>query len=173
MRTSIAIAAILSSTLGACGSAKQAPPRAAAPPPPPAKAPDALATKSPSRSVVNISEDIRRACGITDADAHFAFDSAQVTSRDYPTLDSLVRCFTSGPLAKREMRLIGHADPRGDEEYNLALGGQRADGVKTFLVGRGLSSARAATTSRGEMEAKGTNEVTWAEDRRVDVLLAN
>ena len=173
MRTSIVVAAILSGTVGACGSAKQSPPRAAPPPPTLAETPDAWATKSPTRSVVNISEDIRRACGITDADAHFAFDSAQLTSRDYPTLDRLVQCFTSGPLAKREMRLVGHADPRGDEEYNLTLGGRRADGVKVFLVGRGLSGARARTTSRGEMEAKGTNEATWAEDRRVDVLLAN
>jgi len=173
MRTSIAVAAILSGTLGACSSTKQGAPPVAPPPPALAKVPDAWATKSPTRSVVNISEDIRRACGITDADAHFAFDSAQVTSRDHPALDRLVQCFTSGPLARREMRLVGHADPRGDEEYNLALGGQRADGVKTFLVGRGLSATRAATTSRGEMEAKGTNETTWAEDRRVDVLLAN
>jgi peptidoglycan-associated lipoprotein len=129
--------------------------------------------RSPSKSVINISEDIRRACGITDADAHFAFDSARVRSIDYPTLDKLVRCFASGPLATRQMRLVSHADPRGSEEYNIALGGSRADGVRTFLVGRGLRGEQVATTSRGEMDAKGTNEASWVEDRRVDVHLAN
>jgi peptidoglycan-associated lipoprotein len=123
--------------------------------------------------VVNIAEDIRRACGVSDAEAHFAFDSARVSSGDHPILDKLVRCFSSGPLAQRHMRLVGHADPRGGEEYNLVLGGSRADGVKGFLVDRGLSVEQVASSSRGEMDARGTDEGSWAEDRRVDILLAN
>jgi peptidoglycan-associated lipoprotein len=129
--------------------------------------------QSPAKSVINIAEEIRRACGIADADAHFAFDSASVRSIDYPTLDKLVRCFASGPLAKRQMRLVGHADPRGTEEYNIVLGGSRADNVRTFLVGRGLRGEQVATTSRGEMDAKGTSEASWIHDRRVDIKLAN
>jgi peptidoglycan-associated lipoprotein len=129
--------------------------------------------KSPSRAVISVSEDIRRACGIADTEAHFAFDSAAVRNIDYPTLDKLVRCFNSGPLAKRQMRLVGHADPRGSDEYNLVLGGSRADGVKIFLLNRGLRGQQMATTSRGEMDAKGTDEGSWAQDRRVDILLAN
>ena len=172
MRTSIAVATTLSAVLVACTSTPKVSPRVA-PAPPPMETANTFADKSPTKSIVTISEDIRRACGINDADAHFAFDSARISSKDHPMLDGLVRCFMSGPLAKREMRLVGHADPRGGEEYNLVLGGRRADGVKAFLVERGLSAARAATTSRGEMEARGTDDATWAEDRRVDVLLAN
>jgi peptidoglycan-associated lipoprotein len=71
------------------------------------------------------------------------------------------------------MRLVGHADPRGSDEYNLVLAGSRADGVRIFLINRGLRAAQMATTSRGEMEAKGTDEASWAADRRVDILLAN
>lgn len=129
--------------------------------------------QSPSRSLIAISDDIRRACGISQADAHFAFDSSAVTSADYPTLNKLVQCFQSGPLSGRQMRLVGHADPRGNEEYNLVLGGSRADGVKSFLRERGLGVAQVASTSRGEMDAKGTDEASWAQDRRVDVLLAD
>jgi peptidoglycan-associated lipoprotein len=135
--------------------------------------PPAAPDKSPSRAVINVSEDIRRACGIADTDAHFAFDSAVVRNIDYPTLDKLVRCFSSGPLARRQMRLVGHADPRGSDEYNLVLAGSRADGVRTFLNHRGLRAAQMATTSRGEMDADGTDETSWAQDRRVDILLAN
>jgi peptidoglycan-associated lipoprotein len=40
------------------------------------------------------------------------------------------------------------------------------------LLDKGVKSSQVATTSRGELEAKGTNEATWLEDRRVDVLLA-
>ena len=139
----------------------------------PEPSPPSLDEKSPSRAVITVSEDIRRACGITDTEAHFAFDSAIVRNIDYPTLDKLVRCFSSGPLANREMRLVGHADPRGSDEYNMVLANSRADGVKIFLLSRGLPGQQMATTSRGEMDARGTDEASWAEDRRVDVLLAN
>ena len=171
MRVLSAIISVLA--VAACASQKVPPPR---PPMPVSQTPAAdssLNSKSPSRSVIRIADDIRQACGISDADAHFAFDSARVSSADYPTLDKLVRCFASGPLAKRQMRLVGHADPRGNDEYNLVLGGQRADGVKAVLVERGLSVNQAATASRGEWDAKGTNEGSWAEDRRVDIQLAN
>lgn len=165
-------AVILIATLGAAACAESQPAKA-----PEAPAPEPVAKQEapspPSRSVVNISEEIRTACGISDPDAHFTFDSSNVRSGDYPTLDKLVRCFSTGPLAHREMSLIGHTDPRGAEEYNMVLGGSRADGVKAFLVHRGLQGQRVATTSRGEIDAKGTDESSWAEDRRVDIRLAN
>lgn len=128
-------------------------------------------SKSPTAGVVHISSDIRKACGITDADAHFAFDSASLGGAERPVLNQLAKCFVSGPLAGREMRLVGHADPRGPDEYNMVLGGSRADTVKTFLTMKGVPGGHIATTSRGEMEARGTEESSWAEDRRVDVLL--
>jgi peptidoglycan-associated lipoprotein len=128
-------------------------------------------SKSPTAGVVHIASDIRKACGITDADAHFAFDSASLGETERPVLNQLAKCFVSGPLAGREMRLVGHADPRGPDEYNMVLGGSRADTVKIFLTMKGVQNGRIATTSRGEMEARGTEESSWAEDRRVDVLL--
>jgi peptidoglycan-associated lipoprotein len=69
------------------------------------------------------------------------------------------------------MRLVGHADPRGSSDYNMVLGGSRADTVKTFLTMKGMPGGRIATTSRGEMDASGTDDASWAKDRRVDVLL--
>ena len=71
------------------------------------------------------------------------------------------------------MRLVGHADPRGDEEYNMVLGGRRADNVKSAIVQAGLHSSKIATTSRGEMDATGTDEAGWEKDRRVDVMLGS
>lgn len=128
-------------------------------------------SKSPGAGVVHIAEDIRKACGIADADAHFAFDSATLGQSERPVLTQLASCFVSGPLRGREMRLVGHADPRGPDDYNMVLGGSRADTVKAFLTMKGLPGSRIATTSRGELEAHGTDERSWAEDRRVDVLM--
>jgi peptidoglycan-associated lipoprotein len=143
-------------------------PAAAVPPTPPEKAGDV-----PSRSNINISEDIRKACGITDSEAFFAYDSANVRPQDQAILQKLAACFSTGPLKGRQMRLVGHADPRGDEEYNMSLGNRRADNVKSAIVGAGLASAQVATTSRGEMDATGTDEASWEKDRRVDVMLGS
>jgi len=178
-----AIVALLSSTLVfACGSDEKKPPVAptggtqepmttpafANTPPPGDKSGD-----DPNKSQINISDEIKKACGITDSDAYFAFDSANVRPQDHKILQQLADCFSTGPLKGREMRLVGHADPRGEPEYNIVLGGRRADNVKGFIAQKGLSANKISTSSRGEMDATGTDESTWARDRRVDVLLGN
>jgi peptidoglycan-associated lipoprotein len=162
--------------VAACAGEEPPPPQVPVSPPPPVVAPPppppAVKSDDGSQAAINISEDIRRACGITEAEAKFDFDSARIRQGDAPVLDKLVTCFTTGALAGRGMRLVGHADNRGDEEYNLVLGGRRSDAVKRYMVGAGLKDAQAQTTSRGEMDAEGTDEASWANDRRVDVVLA-
>ena len=126
-----------------------------------------------NQSQINISDEILRACGITESDAFFAFDSANVREQDARVLKQLADCFSTGPLKGRQMRLVGHADPRGEPEYNLTLGGRRADNVKSFIAKQGLAEEQMSTTSRGEMDATGTDEASWARDRRVDVILGD
>lgn len=164
--------------LVACGS--DPPPPAKAPPPAPAPTPVAAPAPAPekpgdvpTRSNISIADDIKKACGITDAEAHFAYDSANVRPQDKAVLAKLAACFMTGPLKGRSMRLIGHADPRGDEEYNMVLGGRRGDNVKSAIAEAGMDASRMATTSRGEMDATGTDEAGWEKDRRVDVMLGN
>jgi peptidoglycan-associated lipoprotein len=69
------------------------------------------------------------------------------------------------------MKLVGHADPRGEDEYNMVLGGRRADNIKNAIVTAGMSGAKVDSTSRGEMDASGTDEAGWSNDRRVDIML--
>jgi peptidoglycan-associated lipoprotein len=76
-------------------------------------------------------------------------------------------------LTGRALNLVGRADPRGDSEYNMVLGSQRASAVSSALESLGLASAQISASSRGEMDAKGTDEATWADDRRVDVRLSS
>jgi peptidoglycan-associated lipoprotein len=120
-----------------------------------------------------ISEEVRRACGIPDDDAYFAFDSSSLLSADISPLDAVASCFTVGPLRGRSVRLIGHADPRGSSEYNLTLGQSRADSVEGYLGRRGLTRSKIGTTSRGSNDATGVDESGWAHDRRVDVMLGS
>lgn len=122
-------------------------------------------------SGIKIDDKIIKACGDLPT-ARFAFDSSQVSADATAALDALARCFISGPLKGKGMRLVGHADPRGEVEYNLALGQQRAGSVSDFIARKGLEPGRMATSSRGEFEATGTDEDGWALDRKVEIFLA-
>jgi peptidoglycan-associated lipoprotein len=149
-----------------------APPPAAKPAPPPItnnQKPDDDATKGN----INISDEIKKACGISDAEAFFAYDSANIRAEDKVVLTKLATCFTTGPLKGREMRLVGHADNRGEEDYNMLLGQRRADNVKSAVVSAGMTAAKALTTSRGELDATGSDEASWSKDRRVDIVLGS
>ncbi len=126
-----------------------------------------------SKASLNISDEIKKACGLTSTDAFFAYDSANVLPEAQELLKKLSTCFSTGPLAKRQMRLVGHADPRGDEDYNMVLGGKRADSLKNGLTRVGMAAGQIENTSRGEMDATGTDEVGYSKDRRVDVALGN
>ena len=153
------------------------PPVAPAPPPAPAPvaapAPPAAKAADPGPTEIFVADSIRKACGIADAEAHFAYDSAKLRAGDSPVIQKLAQCFSSGPLKGRSMSLVGHADPRGEAEYNLALGGHRADSVKSAMVSAQLDESKIITTSRGELDAAGTDEPGWQKDRRVDVQLVN
>lgn len=120
---------------------------------------------------VHISDEIVRACGLSDPDSYFAFDSARLNAEDTRVLNQVATCFVSGPLKGRKMKLVGRADPRGSEEYNMNLGQHRSDSVAKYLESKHVAKAMVSSTSRGEMDAVGTDEPSWAHDRRVDVLL--
>jgi peptidoglycan-associated lipoprotein len=127
-----------------------------------------------NQSTLAMSSDLRRVCGIEDTGAapKFDFDSALLTSSDRSELDQLAKCMTSGPLAGKSVELVGRADPRGEAEYNMNLGATRASAVKHYLGQLGIASSRLTTTSRGALDAQGSDEASWALDRRVDLRLA-
>jgi peptidoglycan-associated lipoprotein len=64
--------------------------------------------------------------------------------------------------------IVGFTDPRGTEEYNLALGHERARAVAEHLGRLGYDSARIATSSLGEENAVGVDELGWRRDRHAN-----
>jgi len=128
--------------------------------------------KDPSQGQVRIGPKVLELCGIEADQANFEFNSAKLSPAAKATLDALATCFTTGPGVGRELNLVGHADPRGSEDYNFALGQKRAGSVAKYLDGKGLGSDRIESSSRGELDATGTDDGGWAADRRVDILLA-
>ncbi|MEP6865383.1 MAG: OmpA family protein [Deltaproteobacteria bacterium] len=114
---------------------------------------------------------IERPVATSNPDPHFAFDQDELTKEDRDVLAQIATCFTTGPLANRNATLIGRADPRGTDEYNMGLGSRRSHSVGKYLERLGVKSAQLAISTRGAIDATGTDESGWKEDRRVDVEL--
>jgi peptidoglycan-associated lipoprotein len=102
----------------------------------------------------------------------FDFDQWSVREDQKEVMAKNSQWLKSNPNVK--VRLEGHCDERGTAEYNLALGQKRAEGVKSFLEGMGISSQRMATVSYGEERPldPAHNEAAWTKNRRVDIVPA-
>ena len=98
---------------------------------------------------------------------YFDFNEAAVTTEGAATIQRDAECLKKE--AARGLLLAGHTDPRGTDEYNLALGDRRAQSVRSYLERLGIDAKRLKTQSRGEIDANGTDEAGWAKDRRVDL----
>lgn len=137
------------------------------PPPDPPKS-----VTSPSLAV---SDAVARDCQIRIASGfeapRFGYDDDELQPQDREVLELIAVCLTKGPLRGKQVQLIGRADPRGTEEYNLALGSRRAENVSAFLERLGVPDAQLALTTRGAIDAAGTDETGWQQDRRVDLQL--
>lgn len=136
-------------------------------------------TSSPAattpQSGVNVSEEILKACQIhfdkVETAPQFDFDRSGLRGSDRDLLLQVASCVTTGPLKGRSLELIGRADPRGEVEYNFALGESRAESVRSYLMALGVSDSKMSMTSRGKLDATGTDEAGWQRDRRVDLEL--
>ena len=123
---------------------------------------------------LSLAGDILKLCGITaaaTANPTFDYDKEELTPEDRSVLDQLATCLTKGPLKGKAVALIGRADPRGTEEYNLGLGSRRSASVSTYLAHLGVTEPQLAVNTRGALDATGTDEAGWQKDRRVDIQL--
>lgn len=159
-----------------CGGDSKPPPTT--PTAPTATTPVATTTGAPGKSekmAVNVDDEIIRACDLKfeniEEAPKFDYDSEALTPGEKTILEAIAKCLTTGPLKGRAVDLVGRADPRGETEYNMTLGAKRARSVHNFLAGLGVANDRLHDTSRGELDAKGTDEEGWRKDRRVDVRL--
>jgi peptidoglycan-associated lipoprotein len=138
-------------------------------------APTTAAAPGLETPALRVSNEIARLCNLPkqESTASFDFDSNSIGDQDRSVLSALARCLSDGALKGRGVELTGRADPRGEPEYNMSLGESRADSVRRYLHDMGVQAERLQATSRGEIDATGTDEPGWAHDRRVDIDLAN
>jgi len=97
---------------------------------------------------------------------HFDYDKAIIRGRDASVLDQKVSILQANPGLR--IRVSGHCDERGSDEYNLALGNRRATAAKQYLVSHGIDASRIETVSYGEERPMdpGHDEEAWAKNRR-------
>ncbi|MEM7449423.1 MAG: OmpA family protein [Myxococcota bacterium] len=98
---------------------------------------------------------------------YFSFDSDDLDSTARDALQSNASCIRERDMSA--VHLTGHADPRGTEEYNLALGDRRARSVARFLNSLGVRSS-VSSSSMGEEMATGASDSGWTRDRRVEFM---
>jgi peptidoglycan-associated lipoprotein len=100
------------------------------------------------------------------AAVYFDFDSDQLSDQARATLDSKLAVLSANQSVR--VRIAGHADERGSDEYNLALGQRRAATAKRYLTERGVSADRIEVTSFGEERpaVEGSDESAWSQNRR-------
>jgi peptidoglycan-associated lipoprotein len=141
----------------------------AAPPPPPAAPAPAPVRQSPPLTEQEIfarmSLDELNAKHPLD-DVFFAFDQAQLDAGARATLQHDAEWMKK--WASTHVLIEGHADERGTNEYNLALGERRAREAQSYLVSLGIVAARIRIVSKGEDApfCASHDEDCWFENRR-------
>ena len=99
---------------------------------------------------------------------HFELDKSNIRSDDMGSLDQKVAILQANPDLR--IRIGGHCDERGSDEYNLALGQRRAAQVKRYLVSKGIDGSRLTTQSMGESQpaVQGSDEGAYQQNRRAE-----
>jgi peptidoglycan-associated lipoprotein len=98
---------------------------------------------------------------------HFDFNESSLTSEAQSRLQAVADCIKK---EHKKVRLEGHADERGTEEYNLHLSQKRAASVKKYLVDLGVPAKELDTVGYGKTRpaVEGHDEAAWAANRRVE-----
>lgn len=101
----------------------------------------------------------------------FAFDSYQLSPEAYPLLDTLAAVLKDGLMIEKVVRIEGHTDSTGLDEYNLILSTRRALAVQRYLSERhGIASARLPVVGKGKYELYDPERPTDAVNRRVQFV---
>jgi peptidoglycan-associated lipoprotein len=165
----------LAGLFAACGG--KSAPEQPAPEPTPAPAPaptgpsdaDEAARRAREDSIAKanqMAEAARAVAADLAAMINFEYDQAAIRSTDQAVLDRKAAILAVNPNVR--IQISGHADERGSDEYNLALGNRRAGAAKRYLEGKGIDASRIEVVSYGEERPLNTghDEAAYAQNRR-------
>jgi peptidoglycan-associated lipoprotein len=106
-------------------------------------------------------------------DIFFNYDNADIRGDEQTAISADAQFLAAHPAM--QLVLEGHCDERGSEDYNMALGQNRAEQVKEALVKQGVSADRIKLISLGKEKpfCSEANESCWSQNRRAHFVLAN
>jgi outer membrane protein OmpA-like peptidoglycan-associated protein len=96
----------------------------------------------------------------------FDFDSVVLKPGAYTELDRVAKVLRDFPQTR--IRVEGHTDAKGSDQYNMQLSQRRAQAVTDALVQRGIDPVRIATIGFGESQPVSSND---ADNRRVNIVI--
>lgn len=101
---------------------------------------------------------------------YFDFDSSSVRADQTVRMDGNASFLKSKPV---KIRIEGNCDPRGTQDYNMALGERRALSAQKYLADKGVSKDNMTTISYGaeQLLLQGHDELSWAQNRRADFVI--
>lgn len=101
----------------------------------------------------------------------FSFDVGRSAIK--PQMRPVLDQFAQGLDPTMRVRIVGHTDSTGNDAINNPLSVDRAQSVRDYLAGRGVSPARVETTGRGSKEPVADNgsDAGRAQNRRVEIFL--
>jgi OOP family OmpA-OmpF porin len=104
-------------------------------------------------------------------DTTFANNSSDLNAAGIASLDQWIK--DSEKVDVTSVEIVGHADSRGDADYNQGLSERRAESIKTYLVEQGANPAKLTTSGRGESDPVASNSTKEgrAQNRRVDIKI--
>ena len=134
------------------------------------RARDSLAALDRARqdSIANAQRLLGEARNAITAAVYFDYDRSEISEEARGILDAKVPLLSANPGLR--IRVAGHTDSRGSDEYNLALGQRRAAAAKRYLTQRGIADGRIDVISYGEERpaAQGEEESAWSQNRRAE-----
>lgn len=100
--------------------------------------------------------------------AYLALDGRTALNKE---IDSILKALQGRGKNNLLIRIEGHTDERGSNEYNLALGQRRSDSIARYMFSKGVDRNKIQSVSYGETRplATGSDESAWAENRRVEI----
>jgi peptidoglycan-associated lipoprotein len=112
-----------------------------------------------------------RARAVLSQRIHFDYDMSEIRLDAEQVLRQKVEILRASPNV--QIRIEGHCDERGSNEYNDALGNRRAQAVVDFFTNFGLDPSRFTTVSFGEDRplVRASNEDAWAQNRRAEFVI--
>jgi peptidoglycan-associated lipoprotein len=105
------------------------------------------------------------------APVYFDYDIGELSADARSNLDTKVQILRLNSSVR--VRIEGHCDNRGSDEYNIALGQRRAAAARAYMESRGIPASRFETVSLGEEKPAmmGESESAWAKNRRDEFVI--